>query len=325
MDGEPLVSLVASDTNPWSQTLQLSGGRTVFEFRNLPGQGGRFRVRRFQASELQGDGGEATLPVTWEEGKLMDRVKTARAVIDRGEKPEAACKLELWINDVPVDHESIRRRYALDVAYVDRYVGELLAELERLGLYQDSLIVFTSDHGEALGEHKFFGHVEGLTDDQIHVPLIVKLPRGDGRRAELERAAGKMVTHLDVVPTLLQIAGLPPLPGQRGLSLLEPHDSVHLAQTSRPEAKKNQLALRDERYKLIYFPDEPRFVMYDLVEDPGELTDVFATRKSERPSWPERLHVLYQQSTQREDVTEEGDQEERDRMLKALGYGGGEE
>jgi hypothetical protein len=65
--------------------------------------------------------------------------------------------------------------------------------------------------------------------------------------------------------------------------------------------------------------------VYDLARDPGELVDVFAERKSERASWPERLHGLYQQSLLLEGAEDEVGREERERMLKALGYGGAEE
>jgi arylsulfatase A-like enzyme len=303
----------------WSGTLELTGGRTVFELH--PSEHfSRFRVRRV---ECRHDG--KLLPIQWEHGKIMERVAKARFAIDRGDVAAARCELKLWANDVPPDDETRRRRYALDVGYVDRHVGGLLDELERLGLYQDSLIVFTSDHGEALGEHKLFGHVEGLTDDQIHVPLIVKLPRQDPRREALVRASQGLVSHVDVVPTLLEIIGLPPLPGQRGTSLFEPHAAVHIAETHRPEAKRTQLALRDERFKMIYFPDEERFVLYDLVADPGELHDVFAGMKGERPSWPGQLRELHLQSQVSGDAESEEDRAARDAMLRALGYGGAEE
>jgi arylsulfatase A-like enzyme len=228
------------------------------------------------------------------------------------------------VNDYPRNDHLRRRRYALEVAHADRYVGELLSELERLGLYRQSVVVFTSDHGEGLGQHGGFGHVENLSDALIRVPLIVKLPEGDARRAALASATERIASHVDVVPTLLELAGLPPLPGQRGISLLEPHDTIHIAQTSRPEAKENQLAFRDERFKMVYFPDDERFELYDVVVDPGELRDVFAERGHERADWPERLRSLYASARRGEtgEAGEASDPEERDRMLRALGYAG---
>jgi len=319
MDGEPLVDLLSSDMQQWSGTAQLTEGRTVFEFSSLDKPAGKIRVRRFEVRE-----NGKPLPVVWEEGKEMSPVASARASVDRGENAPATCEVRAWINDVPPNNVIRRTRYALEVAYVDRYIGELVAELERLGLYQDSLVLFTSDHGEALGEHKFFGHVEYLTDEMLHVPLIVKLPRGDARTAVLTAAAGKLVSQIDLVPTVLAVAGLPPLPGQLGQSLFTPHDTVHIAQTSRPEATRrgNQLAFRDEHFKLIYYADEERFELFDLDADPLELQDVFEERKGERAKWPEQLFKLYQRSQERAGLGNGDDREEREKMLRALGYGG---
>src|SRR5688572_15945233 len=266
MNGAPLVQLQAADMQQWSQTVELPGGSSVFELapfawaqRTKP----RFMVRYFEC--LEEDGSHAG--VRWEEGARMERTHHSRVVVERGERAPARCELRIWVNDVPASDEAMRARYALDVAHADRYVGELVAELERLGLYRDSLILFTSDHGEGLGEHGCFGHVMNVMDSLIQVPLIVRLPEGDARGPELERAARGVVSHIDLVPTLLDVAGLPPLPGQRGTSLLVPHARVHVAQTSRPEAEKDQLALRDERFKMVYFPEEERFALYDVAAD----------------------------------------------------------
>jgi arylsulfatase A-like enzyme len=313
-DGELVETIVASDWSQTTRALELPPGRTVFDLASPGRPVRRFRVRAFEFRE-----GDQILPVTWEEGAEMERVNKARIVVDRGERPAAECQLRTWITDVPRDKVA---RYRAEVAYVDRYVGELIRRLEQEGLYQDSLIVFTSDHGEALGERKFFGHVQQLTDEMIHVPLVVKLPRNDPRRAELERAAAGVVTQVDLVPTILDVAGLPPLPGQRGASLLGAHESVHIAETHRPEAEKNQIALRDAQYKLIYFADEQRFELYDLAADPGELNDVYATHSGRRPDWPEKLVALYELSTVPATDGPDGQGQMDPAMLRALGYGG---
>jgi len=319
VNGAVVKEILVSDWNQTTVELDLPSGVSTVEFRSLEKPPRRFRVRLVEGRDEEGP-----LPLAWQEGKEMERVNRARLQLDRGERAPATCTLRLWLNDVP-DRERLDDRYRGEVAYVDRYVGELLQKLKDLGLYEDSLIVFTSDHGEALGEHNFFGHVEYLTDDMIHVPLIVKPPRGDGRRAGLEERAKGLVSHLDLVPTLLHLASLPPLPGQRGKSLLEPHAAVHIAQTHKPEAKKNQIALRDAEFKMIYFADEERFELYDLTADPGETTDVYASQSSRRKDWPEQLVALYAQSQVTAAAGEEGHGEVDPALLKALGYGGGDE
>jgi arylsulfatase A-like enzyme len=320
VDGKVMKELPTSDESLWQETVELPEGRTLFEFVRPEGATNKFRLRQFEVWE-----GDEKLDVTWESAKPMDRVFAARVSVDRKQRARGPCLLRAWVNDVPPNDDSRRNRYALEVQFVDRYVGELRKELERLGLWEESLVVFTSDHGEALGEERFgkrfFGHAEGLTDEQIHVPLIVKLPRSDPRGPELASAAARLTTHLDLTPTILEIAGAPPLPGQLGHSLFQAREVVHVAQTNVPEAPKNQLAMRDERFKLIYFPEDERFELYDLQQDPGETTDVFAARASERKTWPERLHRLYLGGGTLEggssDDVRDGD------MLRALGYGGG--
>lgn len=319
VNGAPVKAILVSDWSQYTLELELPGGRSVVEFRTLEKPPRRFRVRLVECQDEEGP-----VALTWEQGKEMERVTRARVVLERGERETATCKLRLWVNDVP-DRERLDDRYRGEVAYVDRYVGELIQRLKDLGLYEDSLVVFTSDHGEALGERNFVGHVEFLTDEMIHVPLIVKPPRGDARRPALERRAAQLVSHLDLVPTLLSMAGLPPLPGQRGKSLLEANEAVHIAETHRPEAKKNQIALRDGEFKLIYFADEERFELYDLVADPGEANDIYATHSSRRKDWPEKLVALYAQSQVPTDTSEAGHGEVDPALLKALGYGGGDE
>jgi arylsulfatase A-like enzyme len=332
MNGEELVRLQTADMQQWIHRLVLPAGRTEFELvseeppaselgpkrrQRLPLP--RFMLRTFECRE---DG--KRLSVERASNNLWEPLTEMRVVVDRGARPSAECELRLWATQVLGRNDTIRKRYALEVAHVDRYVGELLAELERQGLYHQSLIVFTSDHGEGLGEHHEIGHVQNLSDGLLRVPLIVKLPDGDPRVAALRSVAPSLVSQIDLVPTLLEVAGLPPLPGQRGVSLLQRAERLHVAQTSRPEAAKNQLAFRDEAFKMVFLPDEERFELYDVAQDPGELTDVFATRSAERPDWPARLRAAYAASqAARSEPRAEGEPDPaRDDMLRALGYGG---
>jgi len=104
-----------------------------------------------------------------------------------------------------------RRRYAAEVAYADRAAGRLAEAALARG---DAAIVLTSDHGESLGEGGyFFQHVHATTPELARVPLVVVAPGIEpGRRADL-------VHHVDIAPTLLELAGLEPLPGSNGLAL----------------------------------------------------------------------------------------------------------
>ena len=93
--------------------------------------------------------------------------------------------------------------YDAEVAFNDRSFGELLDALRRHGLYDTSLILFVSDHGEEFDEHGDFGHGNNLFSETLHVPLMVKWPnQRQGRRVR------SIAQHIDLLPTLLQAAGL---------------------------------------------------------------------------------------------------------------------
>ncbi|MCP5050402.1 MAG: sulfatase, partial [bacterium] len=68
------------------------------------------------------------------------------------------------------------KRYDSEIAFTDHHIGRLIHELKRLNLYNDSLIVFNSDHGESFGEHNYLKHGKKLYNSTLHVPLMVKLP-----------------------------------------------------------------------------------------------------------------------------------------------------
>ena len=100
---------------------------------------------------------------------------------------------------------------------VDRSIEVLLAELEALGLAQTTIVVFTADHGEMLGDHWFLGK-DGYYDPAFRVPMIVKPPSGGARGAVVD----EFTEHVDVMPTLCDLMELPLPPEVTGHSLL-PH------------------------------------------------------------------------------------------------------
>ncbi|HZI93954.1 MAG TPA: sulfatase, partial [Patescibacteria group bacterium] len=100
--------------------------------------------------------------------------------------------------------------YDGEVSFVDRSLGELVEMLRRDGTLDNSLLIFTADHGESFGEHAHWEHSRVLYEDVLHVPFIVRLPAG--------RAAGTIVRDViaqptDILPMALSVAGLP-IPGE---------------------------------------------------------------------------------------------------------------
>ena len=171
--------------------------------------------------------------------------------------------------------------YDGEVEHADQIVGSLLAHLRAKGLYDESTIVLLSDHGEGLGDHGEEEHGIFLYRETIHVPLIVKLPRSSGAN----RRVAAPVQHIDLVPTVLEIAGVAPQPRLRGRSLLPAlMNSGELKATNiyseslspRYHFGWSELyALSDERYRLIRAPKDE---LYDLAQDARELKSIAGER-----------------------------------------------
>jgi arylsulfatase A-like enzyme len=159
----------------------------------------------------------------------------------------------------------------------------------------DSLVVLTSDHGEAFGERQLFGHQVSVYQDQVHVPLLVKFPRQrEGRIVD------DPVSLTDVFPTVLEQTGLRIPTGLDGLSLLrgaadpsreivsESFSSYYLAKWHE-RFRRVERALFDWPLKLVVSTDGRREV-YDLDADPGEMQNLYRDSTS-FPALEERLDV----------------------------------
>lgn len=116
----------------------------------------------------------------------------------------------------PFDTRYSNRPYVGEIAYTDSQLARLWLYLESQGLVENTVLVFTSDHGESLGEHQESTHGFFIYQEGIHVPLIIVTPVEKYRG----HTNGSVVTLVDIMPTVLEMAGLP-LPDQlQGRSLL---------------------------------------------------------------------------------------------------------
>ncbi len=205
--------------------------------------------------------------------------------------------------------------YDGEVAAADRAVGELLAALDRLGLYDRSLIVLLSDHGEGLGDHGDQEHGFLLYREAIQVPLIVKLPKS-ARAGERDRRTAGLI---DVLPTLAAAAGLPAPVELGGHDLLGP-----APEPSRPVYSETWstyihfgwselLSAVDGRFHYI---DSPKPELFDLDADPGETRNLIEEER--RPGAALRA-FLEQFPRELEPPKQETDPETL-RKLAALGY-----
>ena len=168
----------------------------------------------------------------------------------------------------PREIEEITGLYDAEIAFNDAQFGRFLEELKRRGLYDDALVVFTSDHGEELFDHGGVSHGHHLYGEVIDVPLLVKWPRGVSPPAG---ASGSRAPLLDLFPTVLELAGLPVPAGLDGHSLLHPRPSdpggSGFLSYLDLDGLKSQSVL-EERWKLIRTGDidspQADTVLYDL-------------------------------------------------------------
>ena len=164
--------------------------------------------------------------------------------------------------------------YDSGIAYTDEMLARIFDTLKELGLDEETVVVLTSDHGEALGENGVIGH-GSLYDHNLLVPLIFALPGGEGGGRRIQ----EQVRSVDVVPTLLDLLDLPPLRGLDGVSLvplMEGRSSkVPREATTYSSLTNYGLSLRvDGRFKYILqnnpWPKEVGEELYRITEDPHE-------------------------------------------------------
>src|SRR5690606_13758365 len=116
-----------------------------------------------------------------------------------------------------------RAKYMGSVTLVDRAVGDILAALEDSGLADNTIVVYTSDHGDLMGDHGIFEKCV-LYEEAIRVPLLVRVPWLEGPRRVAEP-----IGHIDLVPTLLDLLGQPApaeLPGRSRAGVLAGRDRL---------------------------------------------------------------------------------------------------
>ncbi len=116
------------------------------------------------------------------------------------------------------------KKYDTEIAYTDFYIGQLIKNIKKLGLYRKALIIFTADHGESFGEHKYFKHGKHLYNSTLNIPLIVKLPWNRKK----DSVNNHNVSIMDITPTILSILKIPIPDHMEGISLLATDPGRHL-------------------------------------------------------------------------------------------------
>lgn len=170
---------------------------------------------------------------------------------------------------LPQEREITRWLYERGVETLDRQLGRFFDELRRSGLWDDTLIVLTGDHGEAFGEHGYFLHTTPH-EETLRVPLVVKWPRAAGRSG---LSTARFTTGLDIAPTILGHFRLPAedLPGH---DLAQPPGRGSRLMLSKDAVRVDDLKL------VLATPEFPR-ALYDLAADPLEQSNLLPGREAD--------------------------------------------
>src|SRR6185503_11547901 len=218
--------------------------------------------------------------------------------------------------------EPFRSRYPSaydgEIASADAIVGGLLDDLRAQGLYDRALVIFTSDHGEGLGQHGEEQHSILLYAEALRVPLLVKLP---GRRRAGE-TVDTPVQLADILPTVTSLLGLPVPSGVASRSLLDPGavgERRIYSETLYPRLALGWSELRSLVDTRWHFIRGVRDELYDLESDPGETRDL-AARENAVAS---RLRAELDSAHPLQVPTPEAVPREVAQRLAALGYVGG--
>ena len=172
--------------------------------------------------------------------------------------------------------EPMRSAYISEIEYLDKHLGVLFDGLKSRGLYDNTVIVFVADHGEEFFDHKGWWHGQTLYEEQLRVPLMIKLPQSIQGGA----VSDDLARLVDLAPTMLHIAGMPPGTAMSGHALCTAEGAFTNADIAYSYAHNDfegnlQQAIRSRERALIQAnEDNPRGVepveLYDMISDPGQ-------------------------------------------------------
>jgi arylsulfatase A-like enzyme/Flp pilus assembly protein TadD len=219
------------------------------------------------------------------------------------------------------------RPYDGEIAFADSQVGRLITFLKQKGLYRNTLIVVTGDHGEGLGDHGEKTHGFFIYNSTLHVPVIIHLP------GQAAKAIANVVNLADLMPTVLETLKLG-VPSQvQGKSLLpliaeKPAEPRNLyAETFLPRLHFNWSELRSVENQKYHFIDAPKAELYDLSKDPGETQNLFDQKKAVSEEMRALLARIIRENSGNQELAEKSGLDpalaERLRSLGYMAFSGG--
>ena len=210
--------------------------------------------------------------------------ETQKEIWDKYYKPIS----DAYYNNTAIGDSLVRWKYnrfmndyLKTVKSVDDNMGRLLKYLDDSGLAKNTMIIYTSDQGFFLGEHGWFDK-RFMYEQSLSMPLVMRFPGKIKKNTKTE----KLVQNLDLAPTIMKAAGLAVPQEMQGKSLdvffkgKNPDDwkkevYYHFYEDNAWHTVEKHFGIRTERYKLIYFYDLKEWEMYDLLNDPHEVNNLY--------------------------------------------------
>ncbi len=228
-----------------------------------------------------------------------------------------------WNAPAPYDELYADDPYLAEIAYTDEALGQLLDKLRELGVYDDTLVVMTADHGEGLGEHNESTHSLLNYETTLRVPMVIRPPGG----MEPLRTAD-LVAGVDVTPTVLDALGLEVPESLHGHSLAGylsggpgvPANRQFYAETLSPRLSHGWGELRSLYQGDLKYVYGPRPELYDLGADPNELDDLNAARQADASEMRQALERLIEETAAATAASTQPIDDETRAKLMALGY-----
>jgi len=169
------------------------------------------------------------------------------------------------------DKRYVSDYYDAEIAEMDAAVGEVIEALKKSGQWDRTIVAFISDHGEGLGDHDHYHHGYTLYDDQVHVPMILRIPGRD-----IGRVVDRPVAAIDLAPTILGALGITPPESYQGVDRLAvdaPVDGAFFIEYPTYDSSA-QKAWVEGRFKYLHDPVFHTELLFDTEADPAELVNI---------------------------------------------------
>lgn len=199
---------------------------------------------------------DSAVHADWQKAKHIPALDAVRSYWPVGENPDK--------------HKKLRQAYYALCTHIDHQLRIILGTLREEDLLDDTIILFTSDHGDMLGDFGLWAK-RLFYEGSSAVPMIL-IDRANSRRVQADHIDSRLVGLQDIMPTLLDLAGIDIPSSVEGLSMIQPKQRKYLFGECREDSGATRM-VHDGRHKLIWYPAGNVFQLFDLDQDPLEQVD----------------------------------------------------